>query len=162
MTVSFRRAGRHLEGLMTGALPADVRRNMHTEVRVALAYGAANRDQRKFDDPDTYAMFLLGSNVNPIGTPSLNLAHLDDPAFDDIVWRTRAMAERSDRVAAYPSFEQELAATVPIIWLSESPPLVIASDRVRGIGTASLPDGGEALAFLSGRHGMAELAINRG
>ncbi|MEZ5207799.1 MAG: ABC transporter substrate-binding protein [Acidimicrobiales bacterium] len=113
-------------------------------------------------DPDTYAMFLLGSNVNPIGTPSLNLAHLDDPAFDDIVWRTRAMAERSDRVAAYPSFEQELAATVPIIWLSESPPLVIASDRVRGIGTASLPDGGEALAFLSGRHGMAELAIDRG
>ncbi len=40
MTLLFRRAGRHLEGMMTGALPADVRRNMHTEVLVALAYGA--------------------------------------------------------------------------------------------------------------------------
>lgn len=40
MTLSFRRAGRHLEGMMTGALPIDVRRNMHTEVLVALAYGA--------------------------------------------------------------------------------------------------------------------------
>jgi MFS family permease len=40
MTLLFRRAGRQFEGLMTGALPADVRRNMHTEVLVALAYGA--------------------------------------------------------------------------------------------------------------------------
>lgn len=40
MSLPFRSAGRRLEGLMTGALPADVRRNMHTEVYVALAYGA--------------------------------------------------------------------------------------------------------------------------
>jgi len=40
MIVSLRDAGRRLEGAMTGALPADVRRNMHIEVGVALAYGA--------------------------------------------------------------------------------------------------------------------------
>ncbi|HRW05295.1 MAG TPA: MFS transporter [Caldilineaceae bacterium] len=40
MSLSFRSAGLRLEKLMTGALPADVRRNMHTEVLVALAYGA--------------------------------------------------------------------------------------------------------------------------
>ena len=40
MSMTLRDVGRRLEGAMTGALPADVRRNMHLELYVALAYGA--------------------------------------------------------------------------------------------------------------------------
>ena len=108
-------------------------------------------------DPDSYTMFLLSTNVNPIGVPSLNLAHLTDPELDEAVWRGRSSPERGVRLESYTSIGQRLADDAAFIWLAEVAPRVVASSRVRGIDGAALPGGGTAMPLISGRHGLGQV-----
>lgn len=125
-------------------------------------YQAALFQKYEGPDPDSYGMFILGSNINPPGAPAQNFSRISDPDIDMAVQQGRSTPDVAQRKAAYTKLQSSLNAYLPFIWLYHSAPAIVASNRVHGLGQDLLADGTRAMQLISGRHMFTRVWVDRG
>lgn len=112
-------------------------------------------------DPDGDYVWWAEQNANPIGEFSLNMARNRDSELTAALNRARETDDFEERKAAYDEVQIRLAEDLPYIWLTHTLWGLIADDRVRNVGVWTLPDGGDAIAFLNGRFPVVEMWIEQ-
>ena len=110
-------------------------------------------------DPDGDSMWWNGANAS--GGLTLDMARNQDPVLDAAlaVGRTNPIDEQ--RKLAYVTVQQQLAKDLPYLWLSHIPWGLGAQKLVRGIDTATFPDGSAGAAFSRGVERVTEVWLER-
>jgi ABC-type transport system substrate-binding protein len=108
-------------------------------------------------DPDGDYHFWAPINSSEPGTFGLNFSRLEDEQLQSSLDIVRQEADPAKRKAAMDTAQKRLAEMVPYIWLDHVQWVIIADNKVRGIGNNLLPDAqnvasGKALRFATGTH----------
>ncbi|HKX02123.1 MAG TPA: ABC transporter substrate-binding protein [Methylomirabilota bacterium] len=113
-------------------------------------YQACGFRQFNAVDPDANYPWWSSSTTAPIGKQALNFTRIRDPQLDAGLVAGRTQVDPQVRAAAYRLVAERLGALVPYVWIGPTVWIVAAHATVGGLGQATLPDGAEARAMLSG------------
>ncbi len=111
-------------------------------------------------DPDVVWHFWSSKTIAPLGSISLNFAHLGDDQIDEGLTAGRASADPAVRKAAYAKVQQRFADLVPYVWLYRTDWVIATSDKVHDALNVTLPDGSPAMPYAAGVHRLAETWIS--
>jgi ABC-type transport system substrate-binding protein len=96
-----------------------------------------------FGQADLESQFILlaPSSVRPVGNISLNVARNTDPELQAALDASRASNEQADRVEAYATVQERLAATIPYAWIVRQRYVIATTPAVHGFAGWTFPDG---------------------
>ncbi len=111
-------------------------------------------------DPDVVWHFWSSKTVAPLGSISLNFAHLADEQIDEGLTAGRASADPAVRKAAYAKVQKRFADLVPYVWLYRTDWVIATSAKVHDARNVTLPDGSPSMPYAAGVHRLAETWIS--
>lgn len=113
-------------------------------------------------DPDLYYFWWHSSTLkSETKGAGYNYIGMDDPDVDDALDASRGTTDAAERESAMNTVQARIADANPYVWLWETPSSLVFGDRVKGLDTVALPDGGTRLPLLASRLNLEGVWLER-
>jgi ABC-type transport system substrate-binding protein len=101
-------------------------------------------------DPDLNYVWWSTTTLSPVGKIGLNFTRVNDPQIETAMLEGRHTSDKTERVTAYQTVNERLAADLPYLWLQQYLFSEVANERVQNFDAWTFPDGTSGYGFDEG------------